>query len=144
MKKLLLSLLLAVSLSAQWVPLNPVTADEMRPNGVTLTMQKGATRIDICSDSIVHVIYSPSGTFPEDPGYVVNKKSWPASPFTRRVKPGGAEMTLVTPRLDISVTKADGLISFSEASGGKLVTEGPKTMTPARVNGECTYHAEDN
>ena len=44
----------------------------------------------------------------------------------------------------MTVTRADGVIAYTDAAGKKLVTEGPKTMTPATVNGEKTYHAEDN
>jgi len=67
-KTLLVWLALAASLPAQWVWPNPVTGVQQQTNGVTLTMQAGATRIELCTDSIVHVLYSPTGIVCEPPG----------------------------------------------------------------------------
>src|SRR5580704_14238963 len=141
-KTLLVWLALAAGLPAQWVRPNPVTGVQQRPNGVTLTMQAGATSIEFCTDSIAHILYSPTASFPKDPGYVVTKSSWPAVQW--KLESSDREIALVTPRLKVTVTRADGAIAYSETSGKKMVQEGPRTMTPATVNGEETYHAEDN
>jgi alpha-D-xyloside xylohydrolase len=139
---LFLGLAWAASLPAQWIPPNPVTGVQQQADGVVLTMRTGAMRIEVCSDSIVHVIYSPVAAFPHQPDYVVTKTSWPAAQWT--LESSNAAVTLVTPRMRITVTRPDGLIAYADAAGHKLVVEGPKTMTPAQVNGEQTYHAEDN
>ena len=50
---------------AQWSPLDPVASVKQTPNGTALTFKSGGTlKFEICSDSIVHVIYSPTAVFP--------------------------------------------------------------------------------
>ena len=137
-----LPLAAAACLHAQWIPLNPVTGVQQEPDGVLLAMKSGAMRVTVCTDSIIHVVYAPTSSFPKRLDYVVTKTSWPASQWKMETTP--AEVVLATPRLKVVVTRKDGLIAYSDASGRKLVQEGPKTMTPAKVNGEDTYHAEDN
>jgi len=51
---------IAARLPAQWIPLNPVTGVQQLPNGVQLTMQSGAVRIEVATDSIIHILYSPT------------------------------------------------------------------------------------
>ena len=70
-------LALAAGLSAQWVPLNPVTGVREQPDGVQLTMQSGVMRIEVATDSIIHVVYSPTASFPKQTEYVVTKTAWP-------------------------------------------------------------------
>ena len=132
----------ATGVRAQWIPLNPVTGVRERPDGVELSMQTGLMRIEVKTDSIIHVIYSPAATIPKQTEYVVNKTDWPTPQW--KLEQAGPAIALTTPRLKVTVTRADGLIAYAAADGTKLVTEGPKSMTPARVNGENTYHAEDN
>ena len=136
-------LLLAASASAQWTPRNPVTAVERQADGVVLKMGTGALRIQICADSIVHVLYSPTASFPQVPDYVVIKKSWPAVEFKQQSE--GDKITLSTARLMVTVDRSDGSIAYSAANEQKprkLMTEANRTMLPVQVNGEKTYHPE--
>ncbi len=146
MRKLLLLsvalLALRANLPAQWIPANPVTGVLQEANGVLLTMQSGAMRIEIDGDSIIHVVYSPTASFPAQTEYVVTKTNW--APAEWKLESKAHEIALVTPQLKVTVTREDGVIAYTDSSGKKLVAEGPKTMTPAVVNGENTYHAEDN
>lgn len=135
-----LSLLLAASASAQWNPLNPVTGVEQQPDGVLFTMQTGAMRVQVCADSIIRVLYSPTSSFPNRPDYVITKTSWPAVKWT--FQSNDKNVSLVTGRLKVTVNRDDGLIAYSDLAGRSLVQEGPKTMTPTKVNGENTWRAE--
>ncbi len=135
-------LAIAASLPAQWVPPNPVTSVQKQPNGLLLTMQSGAMRIEVDSDSIIHVIYSPRPEFPKQTEYIVNKTSWPTTEFNSEST--AQDIVLTTARLKVNIARQDGAISYLDLSGKKLLTEGPKIMTPATVNGEQAYHAEDS
>ncbi len=126
---------------AQWIPDNPVTQVERQPSGLLLTLQTGAVRLDVCTPSILRVRYSPTGVFNDKPNDVVIKAAWPAVPF--EVKPSQKEVTLTTSQLAVSINRSDGAIAYRVVGGQALLTEGPKLMTPATVNGEATYHAED-
>ncbi len=136
---LLSCMLLAATAAAQWNPLNPVQSAKPQPDGALFEMQTGLLRIQICTDSIVHVTYSPTSLFPREKDYIVTKESWPASPFS--FQPGEKESVFITPKLKITVAHADGSILFSDAAGHKLYQENSRTMTPVVVNGEKTYHS---
>jgi alpha-D-xyloside xylohydrolase len=126
---------------AQWYPPNPVTGVSERADGVELKMQTGVMRLQICSDSIVHVLYSPTGTFPERKEFVIVKDTWPKTEFTTHTTE--KEVTLTTARLKIAVDREDSTVVYSDLKKRPLLQEGPKTMEPAQVNGEQTWSAED-
>jgi alpha-D-xyloside xylohydrolase len=132
-------LLLASSAAAQWNALNPVKDVKQQPDGAVLTMERGTLRLVVCTDSIVRVTYAPGATIPDTTQYVVIKNTWAPSPFT--FDAGANAVTLATEKLKITVTKKDGAILFTDANG-KLFQDFDRTLTPAKVNGEQTYHSE--
>ncbi|HXX23875.1 MAG TPA: TIM-barrel domain-containing protein [Terriglobia bacterium] len=134
-------LLLASTAVAQWNPLNPVTSVEKQSDGVVFRMEVGLLRLQICSDSIVRVLYTPTSSFPEVKHYAVIKTNWPAAPFS--LVATDKEVTLKTSQLKVTVARKDGGIVFSDAAGKRLMQDGGRTMTPVVVNGEKTYHAEE-
>ncbi len=137
---LLLCLMPARVIQAQWNPLNPVTAVRQQPDGVLFTLQSGVMRVRVCTDSIIRVTYSPASSFPDLPEYVITKTTWPMAQWTMQSEEG--VVNLVTGRLRVTVNGKDGTILYSDQAGKRLVQEGPKTMTPVRVNGENTWRAE--
>ena len=66
-------MLLPAPAAAQWNPLNPVQSAKPQPDGALFEMQTGLLRIQICTDSIVHVTYSPTSLFPREKDYIVLK-----------------------------------------------------------------------
>ncbi len=127
-------------LQAQWTPLNPVTKVQQDADGATLSMGTGTLKIQVCSDAIVHVLYSPTATFPKKTDFVVIKESWPAAKFT--MQSSDDAVTISTSLLKLTIAKKDGSIQYAEASGGSLVQEMNRSMHPVKVNGEDTYRAE--
>ena len=71
--------LLTAAAQAQWAPRNPVTAVQRQPDGVLFTMKAGTLKLQVCTDSIIRVRYSPTAAFSERPDYVVIKTGWPAT-----------------------------------------------------------------
>ena len=134
-------LLLASAAVAQWNPLNPVTSVEKQSDGVVFRMEVGLLRLQICSDSIVRVLYAPTSSFPEVKRYAVIKTNWPAAHFSLIAT--DKEITLKTSQLKVTVARKDGGIVFSDTAGKRLMQDGGRTMTPVVVNGEKTYHAEE-
>src|SRR5580704_11683199 len=127
----------APSLKAQWVPLNPVAAAEAQPDGVVLVLHSGFLRFQVCSDSIVHVVYSIERRVPERTDFLVTKKSWPKVDFSLH-SDDPKLITLSTSRLKIEIARADSSIIFYDSSGRKLTQENTRTLTPTEVNGEKT------
>ncbi|MBV9301184.1 MAG: glycoside hydrolase family 31 protein [Acidobacteriaceae bacterium] len=137
----LFGLLPTIRAKAQWIPANPVTHIEKQSDGVLFTLETGTLKLQICTDSIVRVIYAPTWPLHKRPDYVVTKTDWPSSKWS--FESSDKDLTVTTGRLKFRVDKADGLITYSDANGKIVMAEGPKEMRPAVVNGEHTYHAED-
>ncbi|HEV2175573.1 MAG TPA: hypothetical protein VGR71_18500, partial [Nitrospira sp.] len=125
---------------AQWKPMNPVKSVQQESDGAVFAMGTGTLKIEICSDSVVHVLYSATAAFPKKPDYVITKQDWPPAKFN--MQSTNDAVTLATSLLKITVTRKDGAIEYAEASGAQLVQEATRSLTPVKVNGEDTYHAE--
>ena len=121
--------------------MNPVVAVQQQPDGAIFTMKSGALRLQVCSDSILHVLYSPSSSFPaRRPDPVIVKTTWPAIKFT--MQSNDDDVTLTTTQLKIVVNRKDGAITYRDSEDKQLVQEATRKLTPVNVNGEDTYHAE--
>ena len=116
----------ASPLQAQWVPLNPVNSVDQQPDGVVLVLQTGFLRFQVCSDSIVHVVYSIERDVPQRPDNLVIKKSWPKADFALHTDDPKL-ITLTTSRLK---SKSPAPTARS-SSTTPPVTNSPK-KTPAR------------
>jgi alpha-D-xyloside xylohydrolase len=125
---------------AQWNPLNPVVDLQKEPDGVRLTLQKGILRVQVCSDFILRVRYSPTEAVPAHPDLVVIKNSWPATKW--EVQGSEESVVLSTAKIRAVVLRKDSSITFQDAAGKTLFQQAEVTMTPVIVNGEATYHVE--
>jgi alpha-D-xyloside xylohydrolase len=125
---------------AQWRPRNPVTAVQKQGDGVVFTQQTGFLKVQLCSDSIVHILYAPESTFHEHPNFVITKTAWETPQWTMQQTP--EEITLTTAKLEISVARIDGAISYRELDGKQIVQDANRWLIPVRVNGEDTYRSE--
>ena len=128
-------------LRAQWTPLNPVASVEPQPDGVVVALKTGFLRLQVCSDSIVHVLYSIERTPRQHPDNLVVKSSWPKTEFALHMDDPKV-VTMTTSRLRIEIARSDSSVTFYDASGRKLTQENTRTLTPVEVNGEKTYHSE--
>jgi alpha-D-xyloside xylohydrolase len=126
--------------AAQWTPRNPVTAVQPQSDGVVFTQQIGMLKIQICSDSIVRVLYSASSSFSPLPDYVVVKKDWSGAKWN--LTQTESDVTLATDVLQVVVERKDGSITYRTADGAQLLQEGSRKLSPVRVNDEDTHQAE--
>jgi len=129
-----------VHLQAQWTPMNPIKKVQQEADGVVFSLATGTLKLQVCSDSVIRVLYSATNAFPKKTDYVVSKQSWPAARWT--MQSSDDAVTLSTSLLKITVTKKDGAIAYADANGNALVQEASRKLTPAKVNGEDTYRAE--
>jgi alpha-D-xyloside xylohydrolase len=125
---------------AQWTAMNPVKQVQQQPDGVLFSMGTGTLKVQVCSDSVIRVLYSPTATFPKHPEYVVTKESWPAAQWTMQSTDDA--VTIATSLLKVTVTRKDGAIVYAELHGDSLMQEASRKLTPEKVNGEDTYRAE--
>jgi len=131
---------IATPSGAQWNPLNPVESFHKDSDGATIFLKKGALRFQVCTDSMVRVLFSPERESPKVAEYVVIKSKWPRTPFD--VTETADAISLTTAKLKLVVTKKDSAIVFYDSAGKKLTQENDRTLTAAEVNGEKTYHLE--
>jgi alpha-D-xyloside xylohydrolase len=136
----LLWLCLAGTVRAQWNPLNPVLSVQKEPSGVQLTLQNGTLKLQVCSDSIIRVRYSPTTPFPTRPEFLVIKESWPATKW--EIQSSEDAIVLSTSQLKVVVARKDSSVTFQDSAGKTLFEQNEISMTPTVVNGEQTYHAE--
>ena len=125
---------------AQWAPPNPVVGIQQQADGVLFTMKTGVLKVQLCSDSVVHVLYSPTASSPGRLDPVVIKKRWPVTPWT--IQASDEEIALLTSKMRVTVTRKDGAITYRDLAGNQLVQEASRKLTPVKVNGEDTYRAE--
>ena len=130
----------ATAAEAQWKAMNPVREVRQDSDAVIFNMGTGTLKVQVCSDSVIHVLYSATASFPKRADYVVTKENWPAAQWTMQA--GDDTVTIITSLLKLTVTKKDGAISYAEAHGASLVQEASRSLTPEKVNGEFTYRAE--
>jgi alpha-D-xyloside xylohydrolase len=125
----------------QWTAVPPVTSVTRDSDGIRATVQSGGVlKLQVCTDSIIHVLYSPDGNFPKRPDYVVTKTSWFGAQWKLESSPTAA--TLSTSALKVTIEKDTGAITFAGASGEQLFRDAKRFMTPEVVNGEKTFRAE--
>ncbi len=136
-------LLLGGFASTQAAPI-PVKAVHRDADGVTLAMQPGTLRLQICTDRIVRVIYSPTDAMPKLENFVVIAK-WTSVPF--QLHDDAQAVTLATAKMQVRVDKADGAVHFLDAAGRVVLEEpagGAKAMPAVTVNHEQTYAPEQS
>jgi alpha-D-xyloside xylohydrolase len=131
----------ASPLQAQWVPLNPVQAVSTESDSAVFVLETGFLRFQVCSDSVIHVVYSLERDVPQHPDNLVIKQPRSKYDFTLHIDDPKV-ITLTTSKLKIEITRADSSIIFYDSAGHKLTQENTRTLTPTEVNGEKTYHSE--
>ena len=138
-----MTLLLAVVGCGQVTP-GRVMGHQRVNGGVLFQMKSGALRLEVCTPSMLHVVYSPDGAFPKHPNPMIVRTEWPAVPF--ELAEDGRRVTLSTGKVRVSIARRDGAIQFTDASGARLFHAegdyGGVRLTPAVVNGERTYRLE--
>ena len=53
-----------------------------------------------------------------------------------------SDVTISTSRMQVTVARKNGSISYADTNGQRLFQDTQRTLTPVEVNGEKTYHAE--
>ena len=136
-----LFLFTASPISAQWIPLNPVKSAAVESDGVLLRLETGYLRFQVCTDSIVHVVYSLDREVQKHPDFLVVKTDWPKVHFSFQEEDPKV-VTISTAQLKIEISRENSSIIFYDGAGHQLAAESSHTLTPSEVNGEKTYQSE--
>lgn len=139
---LICTFLLASRAFSQITP-GGVTSFEPQQNAVLFHMKTGAIKVQFCTPSIVHIVYSPDGSFPDHADPMIVRTAWPGAHFS--VASTDRAVTVSTSDLRVTLRRKNGAVTYADAQGKTLLRgagdDGGWRMTPATVNGERTYHA---
>lgn len=120
---------------------------ERQDDGIVLHLQKTrdtdprSMKLQVCSDDIIRVVAAPGEEFSSRPSLIVDKQQW--APVSWTAVEEGNEVVLSTPKLTVRVDLRTGAVAFFDSTGKPLLSEKPegaKSITPAEVMGEQTYH----
>ncbi|HXX99350.1 MAG TPA: TIM-barrel domain-containing protein, partial [Candidatus Limnocylindrales bacterium] len=114
---------------------------EPQPDGALFVLENGFLRFQVCSDSIVQVVYSLERKVPERTDFLVEKKTWPKAEFSLNTD-DPKSISLSTASVKIVVQRADSSVLFQDSTGHTLTQENTRTLTRTEVNGEKTLHSE--
>ncbi len=138
------SLLFASMAQGQITPGNVIAVQEQK-DGLLLRMHTGAIKVEVLSPAIIHIVYSPDSAFPQHENPMIVRSTWPGAAW--KSESTDQDIVLSTPQLSLVVARKDGSVTFKDQQNKTLLREGGddggKTMTPATVNGEKTYHSTE-
>ena len=100
----------------------------------------GKLRLQLCSDNVIRVTYSPTVFPSEDRSLAVINRN--LGLINWRLKEKNSEALIITERITAVVDFNYGLIEFKDPSGESILRENFRMMFPVEVAGENTYHAE--
>jgi len=126
-------------------PTIPVKSYKKQADGILFTMMPGKMKVQICTDKIIRVWYTPVSKFPSRPSLMVNRTVWPTVNW--EMKETKRDVTLKTSKIEVKVALTSGAITFFDTSGKVLLQESPqggKKLNCTRVAGESVYHASQS
>jgi alpha-D-xyloside xylohydrolase len=106
-------------------------------NGVRVKTAHGYVRLQVVSDSILRVVAGPTAT--ESESSMVVPGPLPSNPQFKMVSAPGA-ISIETGKLNGSVDKVTGQVSFIDSRGRTLLAEKRRELEPALVQGQQTNH----
>ncbi len=101
----------------------------------------GKLQLQLCSENVIRVTYSPTGLLPEDSSLVVTKRTLKNVIWNIEEKNG--KVSLVTDRISASVNLKTGLVEFRDTSGNIILKEQTKGAILTEVAGDKTYQVEN-
>jgi alpha-D-xyloside xylohydrolase len=107
-------------------------------DGVAVRHAGGWLKIQAISDDIIRIAYSGDRKFFTHPSLAVV----PQPPFAAKVANDSAKVTVSTNRLTARLDLATGLITFLDSNSKVLLTEKWRSLIPASVQGENTFHIQ--
>jgi len=145
MKQLLLAaaLLLVTSTGRASEP-GQVESIEREPDGVIFNLTQGKLKLEVWSDEIIRVIYTPGEKYSERKSLVVLPESKLATKWSLEDKHD--ELFLTTPKIKVRVLPITGAVAFFDSAGRLLLQEpaSARQMTRAKIRGEDVFSAQQN
>jgi alpha-D-xyloside xylohydrolase len=102
-----------------------VSSSSQVADGENFIMATGQMKLKVCAPNIIHVMYTPSGTFSTRASLMVSNSFTTPPAFT--VASTATAVTVSTSQMKAEVTLATGAVRFLDNTGAVLVGENPDT-----------------
>jgi len=117
---------------------------QRQEDGILIHLPDGRLRLQVCSQRIIRVQFTPGVDFPTRPSLMVIRNHWPTE---WKVESDGKTVSILTSKLKVGVNSKTGALAFYEASG-RVILQEPKdngrVLEPTVVLGERVYHIRQN
>ncbi len=149
MKALWLALLLVLFANQPAPGQTPVKSDSVvsfvsNARGVEFHTQHGTLRVQVCTDSLIHVLFEPDNHISHPQPWIA-RTDWPTVSFTVR-EDANKDIVIATKRLRIVAEHDSAALVFEDAAGNLLIREAasprPRELTPITVDGEKSFRAD--
>ncbi len=112
--------------------------------GVEIRTQRGTLHVQICTDSMVHVVFDPGGNSEHPQPWIV-QTDWPPVPFTLSEN-AQHNFVIATQRLRVIAERDSAALTFTDDHDDVLLRESPsprpRELTPITLAGEKTFRAD--
>ena len=113
-------------------------APERVADGVLIPVGSATLKIEVCADDVIRIAFAPSREFFHRPTVVAAPKRCGAA--TWDVTTTSGSVTVKTARLRVVANRSTGAVTFLDSAGALLLGEAGRSLDPAEVQGERTYH----
>jgi alpha-D-xyloside xylohydrolase len=120
--------------------LNRPAVPEKLADGFVVPLKGTFLKVELYADNVVRVACAKDRAFFARKSVMMEPRRAAKTDWSLKTKNG--EAVLSTARLEVHVNLATGAVSFFDASGQPVLAEkaGGRTITPAEVQGEQTFH----
>ena len=110
------------------------------PEGIVIPVAGGFVKIEVVAADVIRVAFAADTAFFGRNSLAAGGRTVDRAPW--KVVRAGGEIRIETERLSVRVSRATGAVAFYDAAGRRILAEAPggRTLTPAVVMGERTYH----
>jgi alpha-D-xyloside xylohydrolase len=111
---------------------------EQPPN---IDVAGGTLKLEVCAEDLIRVAFAKDPAFFTRPSLMAAPKRCDGAPW--QAADTDLKTTITTSKLQVTVDKSNGAVSFADAAGQPIVAEkaGGRVFTPATVHGEATQSA---
>src|SRR5579871_5113491 len=104
----------------------PARAQDLQPtrNGAVIHSAAGIVRVEVCSDSVIHIVAGPAAGQPEQA--IVPAMIQPCSGVKFKVSSDGHSENILTSKVRVEVDKQTGAVRFLKTSGDVVLSEQPQ------------------
>jgi alpha-D-xyloside xylohydrolase len=107
--------------------------------GVSVPVNGGLVRLDVCQSDVMRVRYANGDQLPAQTSLVINR-AWPEPEFC--VEESEGRVVLTTWRMKASIELESGLVSYLGLDDELVLSEDAKVLTSAELDGEATHRVE--